>query len=200
MSFFNAEYELEKRFIKGLRAVFEKDEDFNYNVDRTKSSIVITGDYPDNEDAPLQKPHIVIMSIATSDNAQNTFTNNFLRDVSYNGMSNSVQEYAFIIPYTATIFCSGEHSVSKDLASRLREYLATAAYGYLSETLGLNITNIQKSQCNPSKQHPQTIFDTAISVQGTFYHISRKKPDGFLAGIDTPIKDIIVHDIDIKEY
>lgn len=200
MSFFNAEYELEKRFIKGFRAIFEKDEDFNYNVDRTKSDIVITGDYPDNEDSPLQKPHIVIMSISTSDNAQNTFTNNFLRDVTFDGMANSVQEYAFIIPYTATIFCSGEHSVSKDLASKLREYLVTTAYGFLSETLGLNITSVQKSQCSPSKQHPQTIFDTAINVQGTFYHISRKKPDGFLAGIDKPIKDIIINDIDIKEY
>lgn len=200
MDFFNAEYEIEKRFIKGFKAIFEKDKDFHYNVDKAISEVVITGDYPDDEQAPLQKPHIIIMSVSMNDNTQNTFTNNFLRDVKYEGMSNAVQEYAFIIPYTVTIFCSGEHSTSKDLASKLREYIATLAYGYLSETLGLNITSIQKSQCTPSKQHPQIIFDTVISVQGTFYHISRKKPDGFLAGIDTPIKDITINDINIKEY
>lgn len=197
---FNIEYEIEKRLIKGLKAVFEKDVDFNYNVNRDETGVVITGDYPEDEHAPLQKPHIVISSISLSDNTQNTFTNNFMRDIKYNNMRNAVQEYAFIIPYSATILCSGDHSVSKDLASVLREYIAFSAYGYLSETLGLNISSIQKGSASPSKQYPQTIFDTPISIQGTFYHIARKKPDGFLAGIDTPIKDIIEYDIDIKEY
>ena len=197
---FNIEYEIEKRLIKGFKAVFEKDKDFNYNVDRNETGVVITGDYPDDEQAPLQKPHIVVNSISLSDNTQNMFTNNFMRDIKYDGMKNAVQEYAFIIPYSATILCSGDHSVSKDLASVLREYIAFSAYGYLSETLGLNISNIQKGSASPSKQYPQTIFDTPISIQGTFYHIGRKKPDGFLAGIDTPIKDIIQHDINIKEY
>lgn len=197
---FNAEYELEKRLIKGLKAVFEKDEDFNYNVNRNDTGVVITGDYPDDENAPLQKPHIIVTSISISDNAQNTFTNNFMRDIKYDGMKNAVQEYAFILPYSVTILCSGDHSTSKDLASILREYLSCSAYGYLSETLGLNMTHIQKGGSNPSKQYPQTIFDTPISIQGTFYHVCRKKPDGFLAGIDTPLKDIIKHDINIKEY
>lgn len=199
---FNAEYEIEKRLIKGLKAVFEKDEDFNYNVNRAETGVVITGDYPDDEHAPLQKPHIVISSVSLSDNTQNTFTNNFVRDVQYDGVRNAVQEYAFIIPYSVTILCSGDHSTSKDLASVLREYLAFAAYGYLSESLGLNISSIQKGNASPSKQYPQLIFDTPISIQGTFYHIGRKKADGLLAGIDTPIKDIIQSDIEInmKEY
>lgn len=197
---FNIEYEIEKRLIKGLKAVFEKDENFNYNIDRDEAGVVITGDYPEDENAPLQKPHIVISSISLSDTTQNMFANNFMRDIAYDGMRNAVQEYAFVIPYSVTILCSGDHSVSKDLASTLREYMAFSAFGYLSETLGLNISSIQKGGAAPSKQYPQTIFDTPISIQGTFYHIGRKKPDGFLAGIDTPIRNIIHNDINIKEY
>ena len=49
------EYELEKKFIKGLRAIFENDDDFRYNENDKESGVIITTDYPE-KDAPL-KPH-----------------------------------------------------------------------------------------------------------------------------------------------
>lgn len=192
-NYYNIEYEIEKKFIKGFRAVFEKDDEFKFDLDEKLNQIKVTTDYPEDENAPCKIPHIVITDIAYQLNVQNFFGYNFYSDKSANGMDNGSQQYAQVIPYSATIVCTGGKSISKDLANKVQWYLSFAAAHYFNEELGLSLLNISKSRTSPSKQFPEKVFDTPISISGTLYWLGVKGPENVLGDIDQPL-----HDINIK--
>ena len=189
MDILDIEYELEKKYVKGLKAIFENDTDFSYNSNDEVTKVIITTDYPES-DIPFKTPHLVITGIAYQLNPQNTFSNNFYRDLNYNGMVNGAQEFANIIPYSLNFICLGEWSLSKDLANRLIQYLSFIAYTYFSDVLGIQMMSISKGPTAPQAQYPEKIFETVIAVQGNMNWTAAKTPDGFLAGIDTPVTDI----------
>lgn len=190
--YFDPEYEIERRIVKGLRAVFEKDDRFVYNKNEKESEINITIDYPDNSDIPLKVPHAILTNISLQTSLHNTFGYNFFRDVSWKGMKNGAQQYAYVIPYSANILCTGDQNTSKDLASRIHWYLSFAAASYFSESLDLQLQEVTKGNSSPSKQFPQKIFDTPISIRGTLYWIGTKGPEeaNALDDIDKPLTNI----------
>lgn len=190
VEFFDAEYEIEKRIVRGFRAIFEKDSRFVYNKNQKESDLMITIDYPDDAEVVEKIPHMVVTGINISNNTQNTFGYNFYKDVTHKGIVNGAQEYAYILPYSLTILCSGQQSISKDLASRVQWYISFGAAEQLSENLGLQINDVRKGQCSPSKQFPQKIFDTPIQISGTLYWIGTKCPENSLASIDKPLKNV----------
>lgn len=192
-NFFDVEYEIESRLIRGFRAIFEKDEEFVYNKNQKESDLLITTDYPDNLDVLEKKPHIVISGVTFQSNPQNSFSYNFYKDVDYKGMTNGAQKYAYVVPYSVNIVCSGQQNTSKDLSSRVHWYLAFAATQYLSETLNLQISNISKGSASPSKQYPEKIWDTPIQLTGTLYWFATKGPEESLSDIDRPLKNIKIN-------
>ena len=188
--FLDAEYEIESRLVRGLRAIFEKDEKFVYNKNQKESQLLITIDYPDSSEAVEKVPHIIISHITLQNNPQTTFGYNFYKDVEYNGIKNGAQQYAYVIPYSVTLTSSGQQNTSKDLASRLHWYLTFAGINYLSEKLGLQISNISKGDATPSRQYPDKIWDTPIQLSGTLYWIGTKGPEDALYDIDKPLTKV----------
>lgn len=190
--FFDPEYEIERRIVKGLRTVFEKDDRFVYNKSQKDSGLAITIDYPDDAEAPLKIPHAILSNVSLQTNLHNSFGYNFYKDVTWRGMKNGAQQYAYVIPYSATILCTGEQNISKDLANRLHWYMTFAAAAYFSESLDLQIQEVTKGNSSPSKQFPQKIFDTPISLRGTLYWIGTKGPEDIYAwdDIDKPLTNI----------
>jgi len=188
--YFDAEYEIESRITRGLRAIFEKDKKFVYNKNQEESQLLITIDYPDSLVVAEKLPHIIVSQVTLQNNPQTTFGYNFYKDVTYNGIVNGAQQYAYIIPYSLTLVCSGQQNTSKDLASRVHWYTSFAAINYLSEKLGLQISNISKGNASPSKQYPEKIWDTPIQLSGTLYWIGTKGPEDALYDIDKPLKNI----------
>lgn len=178
--FMNIKYEITKLFISGLRTIFEKDSQFTYNKDVEKSTILITRDYPRDQKKPMLKPQLVLANINTSHNPQNTFLGNFYKDRELNGMKDGVQDYAYIIPYNITLLCVADQYTSEDLASSVVDYLTFSAFEYLSNDLALNINNVQLGHTTPSKQFPEKVFDTMVSVSGTVYWIGSREPYGVI--------------------
>lgn len=190
MSYFDTEYEIEKRIITGLRTVFEKDKDFVYNSDEEVTAIKITTDFPEEEERAFKMPHIVVSNVSFQDNLANAFRYNFVRDVFHNGMVNGAQQYARIIPYTLTLTCLGTRNDSKDLASKVHYYLSYAANIFFGDKLGLNISDLSKGQTAPSKQFPERIFETSIGLRGTLYWLGTQRPETFLDELDTPLTGV----------
>lgn len=190
---FDPEYLLERNFVKGFRAVFEKDNRFVYNKNQKLTEVCITTDFPDDMDAPLKTPHIVVSNVTFQSNPQNTFGYNFYKDVPYKGMVNGAQEYAQIIPYGVSIICFGSRNGSKDLAARVNWWLSFGATQYFSETLGLQINSIQKGSSNLSKQYGEKVFETPVHVQGTLYWVGKKGPEDAYADLDTPLTNVTIN-------
>lgn len=187
--FFDAEYEIEARLVKGLRAIFEKDKRFIYNKNIKKTNLLITTDYPDVISSQELTPHVVIGNVSFQNNLHTSFGYNFYKESNHNGLKNSVNEYAYVIQYSATITSVASKNTSKDLASRIAWYISFGACKYLSEDLGLQISSLSKSSSVPSKQHPEKIFDTTIQISGTLYWIGKKLPEG-ISNIDKPLKGV----------
>lgn len=187
--FFDAEYEIEKRFVKGLRSIFEKDGRFLYNKDIKDTKLLITTDYPDNLEKLGFIPHIIVSNVTLQNNLHNSFGYNFYRQSDHKNLKANVQEYAYIIQYSVVLQCTAAKNTSKDLANRLAWYITFAASKYLSEDLGLQISNISKSSASPSRQHPEKIFDTPIQVTGTLYWVGSKLHEG-ISNIDKPLKNV----------
>lgn len=187
--FFDPEYEIEKRLIKGFRSIFEKDGRFIYNKDNKITKLLITTDYPDNLEKLGFMPHIVVSNINLQNNLHNSFGYNFYRESDHKGFKDLVEQYAYIIQYSVTVICTAPKNISKDLANRLSWYISFAASKYLSEDLGLQISNISKGTSSPSKQFPEKVFDTPIQITGTLYWVGAKLPEG-ISNIDTPLKNV----------
>ncbi|MCX8074095.1 MAG: hypothetical protein N2749_00715 [Clostridia bacterium] len=185
------EYELEKKFVKGLRAIFENDTDFSYNDNDIDTRIIITTEYPE-KDIPSKTPHIIVTNIAYQINTQSFIGNNFYRDINYMGMKNGAQEYANVIPYSLSLICLAEWALSKDLANRLVQYIGFVAHDYLSEDLGLHVDSVSKNPTSPYNQYPEKLFQTTLSVQGHYYWTGAKTLNGILTGIDKPVKNIYI--------
>lgn len=167
MSPFDIEYELEKRFKKGLEAIFEKDDEFGYNSIDKETKVIITTDYP-SPDTPFKTPHIVITGESHDINTQTTFGNNFFRDVKYNGMINGSRQFANVIPYSISLVCLGQWSLSKDLANRVAGYVSAAAYDYLSNTLNLHIQRVVKGATSPQSQYPKRFLKQLYLFKESF--------------------------------
>lgn len=178
------------KLVKGFRSIFEKDSRFVYNKKQEETEIIITVDYPDSLELPRKLPHLIVSQITLQNNPQTSFGYNFMRDIEYKGLKNGAQEYAFIIPYSVTLLCVGEQNTSRELGSRVIWYSTFAGINYLSERLGLQISNISKGTTNPSKQFPEKTFETPIQLSGTYYWIGRKKPEDALFDLDKPLKNI----------
>lgn len=192
MEAFDPEYEIESRIVRGFRAVFEKDSRFVYNKEQKDTELIITIDYPDDLEQPLKTPHMIVSNINLQTNLHTSFGYNFYKDVAHKGIKNGVQQYAYIIPYSATIICAGGQNVSKDLANRVHWYLSFAASAYFSEKLDLQIQEVTKGNTAPSKQHPEKLFETPVSIRGTLYWIGSKRPESVYAwnDIDKPLTNI----------
>lgn len=186
--FRNIEYELEEKLIKGLRQVFATDDDFRYNKDRQQTKVLITSEFPDKE-VVGKVPHILITGISMQTQADSSFTNGYLADITYNNMLNGAQCHVNFIPYSLQILCLGEWDTSKDLGARVFEYIRFVAYEYFSVHLELNMSNISKSPTSPTKQYPEKVFQTSINVSGTLYWAGARTPS-VLNNIDTPLTNI----------
>lgn len=181
MSFTDIEKELEARFIKGLRRIFEFDNEFMYNVSNEETKIIITPDFPDI-DKPFKIPHIVVTGIAYQTNAQFGFNNNFFQNVPYNNIRNYAKENVFDAQYSVSLVCLGEYDVSRNLANRGIYYIMFHAYDYLSGNLKLNIQNATKSPTSLKEPYPEKVFQTPISVQGVMTLGVVKTPFNYMEG------------------
>lgn len=193
MEHFDPEYEIEKRFKKGFQAVFEKDDEFKYNKNDECSNIRITLDYPEDERIPEQFPHIVITNVSYEDDLQMSFGYNYMRDYKKGDINNYARDFAHIFPYNLQILCVGNKNESKDLASKVHWYLSFAAQVYFSEELSLQISRISKGPTSPSKQFPEKIYNTPISVTGTLYWVGTKKHEDILSWLDKPLKNVKIN-------
>ena len=189
---FDAEYELGVKITKGFRSIFEKDTRFVYNKNHKETGIIITVDYPEESTLELPEfvPHLVVSQITFQSNPQNSFSYNFMRDIEVNDIKNGAQQYAFMIPYSVTLLCVGDANTSRELSSRVNWYATFAGINFLSEKLGLQISNIQKGAMMPSKQFPKKVYDTPINMAGTYYWVGTKGPEDALYDIDKPLKNI----------
>lgn len=190
MSYFDVEYEIEKRLITGFRAVFENDELFVYNGNEDSYGLKITTDFPEYEAFPYDIPHLIVAGVSYQDNLHNSFSYNFFKDLKHNGMVNGIQQYHRIIPYSATIICMGNRNDSKNLASKVHHYIAHSASFQFNERLGLQISEMSKSTTSPSKQYPQPIFETQVNIRGTLYWVDSRKGENVLDYIDSPLQNI----------
>lgn len=192
VKFFDVDYELDSRFTRGLRYIFEKDDKFVYNKNQEKSDVIITCQYPENTDTVDKIPHIVIESASFENNIQNAFGYNYYRDIPHKDFKNGARQYAYIIPYGVTIRCVGQQSIAKDLASRVHWWIAFGATQYFNEQLGLQIQSIQKGGVGPSRQYPQKVFEGIVSLRGTLCWLATKRPEDAMIDLDTPLKGVKV--------
>jgi hypothetical protein len=179
MAFTDIEREIEARYVRGVRRIFEFDDEFMYNVSDEISRVIITTDFP-NPDTPFKTPHIVITGIGYQNESQYGFSNNFNQNFAVNGIRNYGSEYVAQIPYSVSLICLGQYDVSRNLANRLAYYVDFEAYEYLSDNLMLNIRNITKSPSSVKEQYPEKIFQTPVTVQGILNLAVNKTPFNYL--------------------
>jgi hypothetical protein len=162
MASVNMEYEIEKRSITALRAVFEIDDTFRYNKVEEQTQLLINSEYPEKNTA-IKVPRLIITGITLSVNCVNTLGGNFYRDILVDGKMG--QEYANIIPYTANLICLATLYESKDLANKTLNYISFE-YNEVFDAVGLKIINVTKGATVPQNQYPEKIFETPVMVQG----------------------------------
>jgi len=156
---------LEDLFIAPLKQMFANDDEFLYSEDTAESRLSITLEYPKKKDAPMAKPHLLISGIGYSFNLDTSLLKNFAEDrFDTSGFNNQSVE-ATKIPYSLTITAIGGHSVSKNLANRVINYMILV-YKKVFMDLGLNIMSVNKSPTMNSSKYPEEVFDTSIQVQG----------------------------------
>jgi hypothetical protein len=167
MPMVDLEYELEKRYVVGLRAIFKNEIEFLYNSDITKTNVVISSEYPDIKDgAEFKTPHLVVGGIGLQWNNHTSFGSNYLKPVMQNGVKIG-EQFVNIIPYSLTILAIGVQSDSKNLGLKAFNFISFGA-SEVFEQMGLNIQTIAKSSTTPQKQYPETIFETPLMVSGYF--------------------------------
>lgn len=195
VQYFDIDYELDSRITRGIRAIFEKDDRFVYNKNQEQSQVIITTQYPENTDTVDKIPHIVIDSSSYDVSMQNTFGYNYSKDVEHKNFKNGAMQYAYLIPFTTTIKCVAQQSVSKDLASKLAWYLSFGATQYMSEFLGLQLNGVSKGNTVPSTQYPQKIFESTVVIRGTLCHVGTKRPEDMdvLSDLDTPLTNVKIN-------
>jgi hypothetical protein len=186
MGFIDIEYEIEKRYIAGLRRIFEFDEEFMYNDSDNKTRVIITPDFPETDNS-FKTPHIVVTGIAYQTETESTFGNNFFRDVALSGIRNYATEHTFQIPYSVSLVCMGEGDISRNLANKLFYYVSFHAYDFLSGNCQLNFRNVGKGPSGPKEQYPEKIFQTPITVQGMMAISAVKTPFNYLVGNPPPV-------------
>lgn len=191
---------LEERFIRGLRRVFEFDDQFRYNVNDKATRIVIAPDYPKGEvEQPFKTPQILVSGISFNVQTQMGLSNNLQEDVAHAGITNYAQRHFFRTPFSANFICLGEYDISRNLANRVFYYISFRAYDYFSSALNLNIENVAKGTTDPRDQYPEPIFQTPVSIQG-FTAISKvQTPFNYLdGGVSKPIDRLGETFVDIK--
>lgn len=165
MAYTDIEREIEARYIKGLRRVFEFEDDFRYNKNESETGVIISSEFP-AKDCSFKIPHMVVSGISYQSDLQNTLNHNFHSDIRHNGIVNYAQESVHMLPYSLNIVCLGEYDVSRNLANRLAYLINFRAFHYLSEQLGLRIRNTSKGQFSPKEQYPEKVFQTPFGIQG----------------------------------
>lgn len=190
MEYYDLDYEIQSRLIRSLRAIFEKDKKFRYNENQKETDIKIVLEYPDDENAAVLIPSMVVTGVSAQTNINTTLSYNFYRDIRWNGMKNGAQESFYMFPYSATILCTGAKNESMDVASRVSWYLMFGASEFCNEVMGLRISDISKGNTVPSKQYPDKIFDTPVQIRGNLVWIGTKGPEQTQAlySIDKPLK------------
>jgi hypothetical protein len=162
MSSVNIEYELEKRFVLALRAIFEIDDTFVYNDDEETTKLLIASEYP-QQGTEIKIPRIIVTNISFGFNSLNSINNNFYREVFVNGKYG--QEFLNIIPYNVNLMCLAPLFDSKDLANKVLNYISFEA-SEVFDAVQLNVMNVAKGVTVPQSQYPEKIFETPIAVQG----------------------------------
>ena len=196
---YDIEYEIEKRITLFLRSVFEKDSQFQYNKDETRSGLIITTDYPDIQAAPLSIPHIVITGISHRMNPQQFYLNNFYRDVFINDVL-CYEEHEHLWQYSVTLSCMAQSSsLCKDLSGRVQRYLGAYYHMYFSELQNLNISSdIAKGNVVATQQHPHRVFECALAFQGAMEIRTRLQYQDFLIHRKNVTPGLPVQDIGIN--
>lgn len=181
MPYVDIEREIEAKIIRGLRRIFEFDDEFRYNVNDEETGVIITPDFPSPE-TPFKSPHIVVTNIGFQHNTEVTFNNNFYKDYAAYGIQNYGSQHIAQLPYSVSIICLGEYDISRNLANRLFYYVSFRAYEYLNVNLKLNIRNVGKTPTSPKEQYPEKTFQTAIDIQGITMYMVSKTPFNYLKG------------------
>lgn len=158
------ERRIEKKFVIGLRAIFEMDDSFIYNEDDTLTKIMITPEYPE-KGASFYTPHLVVTNISYQFNLQNSFYGNYLDDIINNDGVHIGAKSANIVPYSLNVICLAEYYVSKDLANKVVNYMAYVAREVFNR-MSLNIQTVSKSPTIAQQQWAEHIFETNVTVNG----------------------------------
>lgn len=158
------EYEIEKKYMTALRAIFEIDTKFRYNEDDTLTKVIITPEYP-MKGSSFKTPHIVATNVSYSFNLQNTMFNNYCSDIIAETGEKIGESILNIVPYSVSLVCLSEYFVSKDLANSVVNWMSAGA-SEVFKFLGLNIQNVSKSATSAQHQYPEHIFETVVGVQG----------------------------------
>jgi hypothetical protein len=158
------EKDIEKRFVYGLRAIFEIDDFFIYNEDDTKTKVMITPEYPE-KGSSFYTPHIVVTNISYQYNMQSSFRDNYYYDLADTNGVHIGEAHANLVPYTLNLICLAEFYVSKDLANKVLNYMGYVAREVFDK-MNLNIQTLSKSPTVAQQQWAEHIFETQVAVQG----------------------------------
>lgn len=170
----NVEYALEAAFIKGLRAVFQYDKEFPFVPDNKLTAVAITTTYPEKE-AEFKIPQILVAGIGYQFSPIGLFSN-FHSDIIKEGAVVG-KRYAAPVPYSAQMVClASRDGVSKDLASKVADYLSFTAREVFSDILRLNINEVAKSPGGPQRTVPATAFANTVRVSGVLHWVGSKTP------------------------
>ncbi|MDF2841738.1 MAG: hypothetical protein K0R00_164 [Herbinix sp.] len=190
MSYTDIERDLEARYVKGLKRIFEFDNEFMYNNSDSQTKLVVTTEFP-SEEQPFRTPHIVVSGIGFQNDTGFGFNNNFYRDVAMNGIQNYSSLYMSQVPYSISLICLGRDDISRNLANRVFYYLNYRAFKYMSDSLMLNIRGVAKNPSSPKEQYPEKIFQTPILVQGSLTLQVEETPFDYLEGnVSKPINKL----------
>jgi len=164
LNLIDIEQQIEARYVKAFKAIFEKDDTFVYNEDDKLTKLIITPEFPE-KDATLKTPHLVVTNITYNFNCETSFYSNYYMDIFDDEGRQIGKRYLNIIPYSLGLVCLSEYFVSKDLANRALSYLTFTAKE-LFDSIYIKVGSVSKNPTSPHRQYPEHIFETTLSVQG----------------------------------
>lgn len=184
------ERDIEAKFIYAFRAMFAEDKQFRYNPDDVKTGIIITIEYPE-KNVPFKTPHLIVHDIGYQINLNNSLLQGFDRTLYDKDGAWIGDSSTYLIPYSLSVTCVGPHSVSKDMANKIINFISFI-YKPLFNNLRVNIASLSKSSARATQQYGEKIFETIIQIQGYLHWtanetIIEKSREHFIKQINTDI-------------
>ena len=172
----NIGYELEKRFVLGLKRVLGFDPKFTYNANEALTKVMIASAYP-QKDYSMKVPQIVVQ-VNNYSMENNTLFENYY-DVIIESGKTVGYKWLMTVPYSVSLVClASVDGIAKDLADTVGSYIKFGASSAFNDTLSLNTSNISVSQGGGQYRNmPRLAFAHTASVQGVLHWTGIKKND-----------------------